>query len=382
MTIVPGSPEELAQCLADANSRGQRIALLGNSTKARMGGPIAPYDVAISTSGLNKILEYEPRDLTISVGAGVTYSELSRVLAEHGQMIPLDPPFSDREAERAAFSERATMGGVVAANTSGPRRRLYGSARDMVIGMTFATLEGKLVRTGGMVVKNVAGLDMGKLMIGSFGTLAAIATLNFRVYPSFKGTRTFTQDFERIADLMAARDEVLKSRLQPAAIDIVKSEGVYRLAIQAGGSPAVLARYSRELSRMRAMEGTEEETLWRGIRESTPRFLRARENGAVLRVSSVLSDVGRVMESLPSLAVARAGSGVCYGYFEQASDLTHSSAGTSVIEFAPQGFREKNGVPNEELWPQPGNDFAMMKKIKEMFDPQGLLNRGRLYGRI
>ena len=247
MTIVPGSPEELAQCLADASSRGQRIALLGNSTKARMGGPIAPYDVAISTSGLNKILEYEPRDLTISVGAGIAYSELSRVLAEHGQMIPLDPPFSDRAAERAAFSERATMGGVVAANTSGPRRRLYGSARDMVIGMTFATLEGKLVRTGGMVVKNVAGLDMGKLMIGSFGTLAAIATLNFRVYPSFKGTRTFTQDFERIADVMAARDEVLKSRLQPAAIDIVKSEGVYRLAIQAGGSPAVLARYSREL---------------------------------------------------------------------------------------------------------------------------------------
>jgi hypothetical protein len=181
---------------------------------------------------------------------------------------------------------------------------------------------------------------------------------------------------------MAVRDEVLKSRLQPAAIDIVKSEGVYRLAIQAGGSPAVLARYSRDLARMRAMEGTEEEALWRGIRESTPQFLRARENGAVLRVSSVLSDVGRVMESLPSLAVARAGSGVCYGYFEQASDLTHSPTGSSVIEFAPQGFREKNGVPNQELWPQPGNDFAMMKKIKAMFDPQGLLNRGRLYGRI
>ena len=245
MTIVPGSPEELAQCLADANSRGQRIALLGNSTKARMGGPIAPYDVAISTSGLNKILEYEPRDLTISVGAGIAYSELSRVLAEHGQMIPLDPPFSDRAAERALLSY---MGGVVAANTSGPRRRLYGSARDMVIGMTFATLEGKLVRTGGMVVKNVAGLDMGKLMIGSFGTLAAIATLNFRVYPSFTGTRTFAQDFERIADVMAARDEVLKSRLQPAAIDIVKSEG--RLSAghpgrwQSRGSRPLFARAS------------------------------------------------------------------------------------------------------------------------------------------
>src|SRR5271169_244686 len=199
MTIVPGSPEELAQHLAEANSRSQRIALIGNSTKARMGGPITPYDVAISTAGLNKILQYEPRDLTISVGAGISYCELSRVLAEQQQMIPLDPP----------FSERATIGGIVAANTSGPRRRLYGSARDMVIGMTFATLEGKLVRTGGMVVKNVAGLDMGKLMIGSFGTLAVITSLNFRLHPMPAGTRTFVQDFEQIAGVVTARDEVL-----------------------------------------------------------------------------------------------------------------------------------------------------------------------------
>jgi glycolate oxidase FAD binding subunit len=372
MTIVPASPEELAQCLAEANSRKQQIALLGNSSKARMGGPIEPYDVAISTAGLNKVLEYEPRDLTISVGAGITYCELSRILAEHRQMIPLDPPFSDQ----------ATMGGIIAANTSGPRRRLYGSARDMAIGMTFATLEGKLIQTGGMVVKNVAGLDMGKLMIGSFGTLAAIATLNFRVYPMPAATRTLVQNFDTVTDVMAARDEVLKSRLQPAAIDIVKSAGRYQLAIQAGGSPSLLDRYSRELSRMRVVEGADEETLWRGIREATPLFLRTRENGAVLRVSSVLSDVGPVLEALPEYASARAGSGVCYGYFDNAADLRHAPIGTSVVEFAPADFREKGGLHGIELWPQPGNDFAMMKKIKEMFDPQGLLNRGRLYGRI
>src|ERR1700722_18350246 len=308
MTIVPGTPEELAQCMAEAGSRGQPITLLGHCTKGRMGGAITPTDITICTAGLNKVLEYEPRDLTVSVGAGITYCELSRVLAEHQQTIPLDPP----------FSERATMGGIVAANTSGPRRRLYGSARDMVIGMTFATLEGKLIRTGGMVVKNVAGLDMGKLMIGSFGTLAAIATLNFRVYPRPNATRTLVQNFDAIAGVMAARDEVLKSRLQPAAIDIVKSAGRYQLAIQAGGSSSLLDRYSRELSRMRVVEGADEEALWRGIREATPLFLRTRENGAVLRVSSVLSDVGRVLEALPEYASARAGSGVCYGYFDKA----------------------------------------------------------------
>jgi glycolate oxidase FAD binding subunit len=382
MTIVPGSAEELAECLAEAAAQKRRVTVCGNSTKDRMGGAISPSDVTISTRALNQVLEYNPRDLTISVGAGISYCELSSILAEHQQMIPLDPPFS----EDAGISERATIGGVVAANTSGPRRRLYGSARDMVIGMTFATLEGKLIRTGGMVVKNVAGLDMGKLMIGSFGTLAVITSLNFRLHPMPAGTRTFVQHFEHVTDVMAARDEVLKSRLQPAAIDILKSVtksgGGYRLAIQAGGSPAVLDRYSRELHRARTLEGAEEEGLWRDIREATPQFLREHENGAVVRVSCVLSDVGRVLDSWPVQASARAGSGVCYGYFEQAAELHHPSMGTSVVEFAPQGFRETS-----ELWPrrvpiESGNDFAMMKKIKEMFDPQGLLNCGRLYGRI
>ena len=117
------------------------------------------------------------------------------------------------------------------------------------------------------------------------------------------------------------------------------------------------------------------------VREATPQFLREHENGVVMRVSCVLSDVGRVLDALPVQALARAGSGVCYGYFEQAPDPSHDlrypAIGTSAVEFAPQKFRESS-----ELWPQPGNDFGMMKKIKEMFDPHGLLNCGRLYGRI
>ena len=133
--------------------------------------------------------------------------------------------------------------------------------------------------------------------------------------------------------------------------------------------------------RMRVLEGADEETLWRDIRESTPQFLRDHANGAVLRVSCVLSDVGRVLESLPPQALARAGSGVCYGYFEQVSDLNDALRSRRS---AQRGRVRTAGVSRErsELWPQPGNDFAMMKKIKEMFDPQGLLNRGRLYGRI
>ena len=328
-----------------------------------MGGPLAQADALLSTRRLNRILRYEPADLTISVEAGITFRELSCALAEHRQTVPLDPPFADE----------ATIGGIVAANCSGPRRRLYGTARDMVIGMTFATLEGKLVDTGGMVVKNVAGLDMGKLLIGSFGTLAAIVSVNFRVHPIAPATRTFVWEFAKAAQAMATRDAVLKSQIQPAAIDLLKDAGRYQLMVQAGGSAAVLDRYSRELAGARFLEGDEEAELWRGIREFTPAYLEQHPSAVVVRISSKLSEIGALLEALPEPALARAGTGVVYAYFNSPG---HPPGG-GVIEFAPQSFRESN-----ELWPSPGSAFAMMKKIKHMLDPHELLNRGRLYGRI
>ena len=171
--ITPQSPELLAAALHEAAAKGQTIELAGNSSKRLMAGPIEPADVTVSTAGLCRVLQYEPRDLTISVEAGLPWREFTDLLGRNRQMAPLDPPFAGQ----------ATVGGVVASNSNGPRRRLYGTARDMVIGMRFATLEGKLVQSGGMVVKNVAGLDMAKLMIGSFGTLAAIAVVNFKLCP-------------------------------------------------------------------------------------------------------------------------------------------------------------------------------------------------------
>src|SRR5580658_4370603 len=153
-----------------------------------MAGPIAPANVRITTAGLKRLLQYEPRDLTVSVEAGMPFAELNSLLARNGQMIPLDGPYSDS----------ATVGGMVAANISGARRRHYGTARDLVIGMKFATIEGKLVQSGGMVVKNVAGLDMGKLMIGSFGTLAAIASVNFKLLPRPTAEASFLVSFETL----------------------------------------------------------------------------------------------------------------------------------------------------------------------------------------
>ena len=382
-TLLPATAAELADALADAASHLRTIRLAGCDSKRLMAGPVAAADVAISTSALNRLLAYEPADLTISVEAGMPWSELTRLLASQRQMIPLDPP----------FSETATVGGVVASNSSGSRRRLYGTARDCVIGMTFATLEGKLVETGGMVVKNVAGLDMGKLMVGSFGTLAAIASVNFKLAPMPEVERAFLLPFESAADAIAARDRILRGPLQPAAIDLLNPAAGARVgkrsflwAIRVAGNRAAVERYEHELAPLAegvALEGDAHEQLWTHIREFTPMFLNTRPTGAVVRVSCTLKGVEAEMASFEGPAIARAASGVCYGYFESVSAAVEwrreaeRRGSQAVIEFAPEASK-----PTLELWPAPGGDFEVMRRIKQLFDPSNLLNRGRMYGRL
>ena len=187
-------------------------------------------------------------------------------------------------------------------------------------------------------------------------------------------TRTFVWTFAKAGEAIVARNAILKSLLQPSAIDLIKDEGEYRLMVQAGGNSAVLDRYSRELGGSRTVEGDEEAELWKHIREFTPRFLEAHENGIVVRIACKLTEVAGVLESLPDPAIARAGSGVVYGHFAESANRRGS---VGVIDFAPQALRE-----TQELWPNPGDALETMKRIKVMLDPLGLLNRGRLYGRI
>jgi glycolate oxidase FAD binding subunit len=378
--LAPSNPAELAEALRDAAAAGRTIALAGNSTKCRMAGPVEPADVALTTLSLRRVLQYEPRDLTISVGAGLSWRELTHLLAENRQMVPLDPPFADG----------ATVGGVISANCSGPRRRLYGTARDLVIGMQFATLEGKLVKSGGMVVKNVAGLDMAKLMIGSFGTLAAIAVVNFKLQPMPEVERSFLVPFDSLAAAIAARNEILKGQLQPAAIDLLNPAAArtlgystWLLALRSGGNQAAVQRYEREFACFTdgvILEEEGQQTFWRHVENFTPEFLAAHQDGAVVRASCTLKDSEAVMQSFPGPAVARAGSGVCYGYFERAQAAadwlagTQPTGGNAVIEFAPDWSRRKL-----DLWPSPGGDLEIMKRVKYLFDPRNLLNRGRLY---
>ena len=313
---------------------------------------------------MKRVLNYEPNDLTISVEAGMKWSDFQQTLAANRQMVPLDPPYYDD----------ATVGGVLAANCCGPRRRQYGSVRDVVIGLHFATVEGRLIQSGGMVVKNVAGLDLGKLIIGSFGTLGVIGIANFKLAPVPPVSATFVQRAATLDEIMHRRDNVLTGVLQPAAMDVIKDGAHWLLALQVGGTERVMERYRRELS------GAEQpgESFWRPVREFTPEWMKANPTGAVARVSCELHQVGPVLASLPGPAVARAGNGVVYGAFESvdtAAQWVAASPYRAVIEAAPPGS-------TAERWPKPGNDFAVMEQIKRMLDPLNLLNRGRLHGRL
>jgi glycolate oxidase FAD binding subunit len=323
--LKPGSEKELAQLLAECAGARRTIRLGGHFSKDSL-IPSVPADVTISTCAMRRVLDYEPRDLTISVEAGLPWSELSQLLAGDRQMVPLDPP----------WHHSATAGGVIATNFSGPRRRLYGTARDLVIGMRFATLEGNVVQSGGMVVKNVAGLDMAKLLIGSWGSLAAIAVVNFKLNPMPAETRTFMMNFDSADAAFDERDRILRSALQPAALDILNPAAAslfdlaprFTLLLEAGGSPAVLNRYASELPRAEVIGGA----IWAHIREFVPR------TGA-RRVTSTLAGIRALIRDAQAPALARAGSGIAY--------VVNAPAGEAASE--------------------------MTSRVKALFDPHNLL---------
>ncbi|MBE0657511.1 MAG: FAD-binding protein, partial [Bryobacteraceae bacterium] len=278
----PTTPDELREALREAASAGSRILLGGGFTKDAMGGAVADAGTRISTAGLKRVLAYEPNDLTVSVEAGLPYAELTAMLGREKQMIPLDPP----------LGEVSTVGGVVAANVSGSRRRLYGTARDLVIGMSYCTLEGDVAETGALVVKSVAGYDIHKLLIGSFGTLAAIASVNFKVTPAPEVTRTFVFSYGAAEQAMEMRGRIAGSVLQPAAVDYLNPEAAFRaglkghlILVRAAGTERLLARYAAELAGAEVYEGTREAAVWEAIGRMAPRWIKEDGGLAVVKLA-------------------------------------------------------------------------------------------------
>ncbi|MCC6264470.1 MAG: FAD-binding protein [Bryobacterales bacterium] len=374
---TPSSPLEFAQAWGDAYREGARLRVQGANTKPRFAGPVTDADVAFDTSGLSFIGEYEPRDLTIRVGAGMPYADLAKTLAAEGQMLPLDPPFYDG----------ATVGGVVAANLCGSRRRGYGTARDFVIGVEFADWQGRLVQSGAMVAKNVAGYDLNKLFVGSWGVLGPMLTLNFRVSPLEKQTTTFLIQGRMEAEYRAARDRVLRGIAQPIAVDYVNATAgeLLRLngsalLIRYASPPAVIERLRKGLDLPEPVDPELEPFLWLRLREWFQHQVTGYADGAVLQLSTVHSRLFSDAASLGGRVMARAASGVVYASYRD------SEAALETMQFLERQGRAvlllsaSAAAREAAAHTRAPACLDLMERVKSHFDPRGLINRGRLHG--
>ena len=411
--VAPSTPEEVCEIVRVANAEQWKLAPVGSMTKLRMGGIPHEIDIVLSLGRLRRVVDYQPADLTISVEAGMTIEEAERHLEANGQILPLDVP----------FGSRATVGGVIATNASGPRRLGYGSLRDMVIGIQFVTADGRLAKSGGKVVKNVAGYDVAKLLIGSYGTLAIVTGATFKLFPKPTASTTVVCGFDSVENALQARDKLLNSAFSPQALDIVDaaagnmivqpalSHSPFSLIVHAAGPKAAIERIQREtLSIVRedgivfhnVLMGEKERQLWRAIYQATPSAILRSPEMVVVKASLQLSKMREFLDQsthtataggLQFATVARAGTGIVYCYLwpattnknhvvgsiEDSCRSVQAEAtrlgGSTVIEWCPESLKDKI-----ELWATPGDDFPLMQRLKSQMDPTCILNPGTLWG--
>jgi glycolate dehydrogenase FAD-binding subunit len=376
--LDPANVEELASLLARAARERKRVAIEGGGTKIGWGSPAAAADITLSTRRLNRVVAHRFGDLTATVEAGASLAAVNRELARHGQWIPLDPPWADR----------ATIGGILATNDSGPRRHRFGAPRDLIIGSEIVCIDGTIAKSGGIVVKNVAGYDVGRLMTGSFGSLAVIASATFKLYPIPPASRTVVVEAANAAPIVAA---LTSSQLTPTAIEIATSP--LRLLVRVESIEAAAEEQAAEIARMADSHGgaptilarDEEAAVWEA--HSRRPWTGA---GAVMKITFLPTELAPTLAWLADTLrdiewelIGRAAIGVALVRIggdasRQARIVTDLRArfpvgrGSLVIV---RGSEElKRAV---DPWGPAGDSLALMRAVKQQFDPDGLLNPGR-----
>jgi len=405
--VLPGSKEEVAAVLALAFEEGIAVTPWGGGTKMGIGSPPSCLSIVLRLGRLQRVVEHEPADLTATVEAGLPVAGLQAALGRRGQWLSLDP----------ADPERATVGGVLAANASGPRRHLYGTARDLVIGLTMALADGTLVRGGGKVVKNVAGYDLPKLAIGSFGTLGVIVEATLKLRPKPDRDRLVIVPFDRIKDAEQAVRAVMASDLVPSAVEVLDTAAAGGLALGTPERPAVLigvdgpaaqvAWQCDQVPRLlaglaaapaRVLEGEACDRAWAALtalpRTAFPGAVAVMKWGVLPTQAAELIEQGSSIAhraGLRAAFVAHAGVGIISAALSGAGagvetviavlaewrSMVAGAGGHAMLEWAPLGVKEAVAV-----WDRPGPAHRIMMRIKEQLDPKGILNPGRFVGEI
>jgi glycolate oxidase FAD binding subunit len=395
--VAPQSVSALQEVLAVASEAGLATVPWGGGTQMGLGNLPRAFDLALDLRRLNTVVQYEPDDLTVAVQAGCTVGELSARLGAHGQMLPLDCPTADR----------TTIGGLVATGLSGPRRYGYGALRDLLIGIAVVLPNGQLSRGGGMVVKNVSGYDMMRLHYAALGSLGVIVQLNFKVIPKPRSERTVTASYHRLAEASEATLRVRFSQLAPTAIVLLDSRAArgvgldapgWLAAVRCEGPPAAVERQADRVAevvrpattRLDVLEGHSSERLWSQVASAigAPPLegaIRVRIGQNPSELSSLAGEIERACSGL-AVEVARwldIGSGLCYTTLSSAreSDLRLAWERLARLGWhatllsAPPAIKAGTDVFGRE----PAG-LAVMRALKETFDPKGMLNPGRFVG--
>ena len=445
VVVRPGAPAEIAEILRFAAADGLAVIPMGGRTKLGIGMPPRQFDLALDLSRLNRVLAYDPRDLTCGVETGVLFADLDRQLAAERQFLPLAP----------AFAGRATLGGIIAAGADSPLRHAYGSARDYLLGMEFITGDGVFSKSGGRVVKNVTGYDLHKLLIGSLGTLAVITRLNFRTFPLPPAQQTFLASFATAPEALSFCAAIAKSPLQPKLVEVL-DRGTARLfaargctrasgdawsaVITAAGQQAVVERHARDLERMagdmRASEfaplnDSEQAALLSCITEFPRLILEAFPRAAIFRIAALpaampdlLRQISAALERqrLDQATLVRAAGVVYVAMLPRTSrdaadenapaksdadkndadkngadedpDLRLVTAGREImkvgvaaglrpmIEWCPPSVKRELRAVGGSVWPPAGDEHFLAERLKKVFDPHGILAPGRFQGGI
>jgi len=393
--VSPGSAEEVAAILKLANQHHLSVAPAGGSTEQNA-AQIRP-DILLHLNRLTQVEHYDHADLTVGVGAGTTVAQLNALVGADRLLFACDPP----------LPERATVGGILATASHGPLRHGYGALRDFCIGIRFVTGDGRRAKGGGRVVKNVAGYDLMKLLIGSYGTLAVITSASFKLFPAPRQTRTFLAEFATAKQALEFRDRIMRSPLSPMRLELVSpgarklmrpqmTEDAWVMCVGAAGSDAVLARYRKELGSAitRELEGDSETEMWRAI-ENFPSFTGGQHDGAGDGNDSQLVDltvwpreVAAIIDTLldaPAIGgpdvslLGRVGVGhlrvLAQGRKAHAGALSAAVVKTLRGKLDDRVAVKIEGAANP--WPAAPASLPQMRAVKQALDPNNVL-RGRL----
>ncbi|MBW3624115.1 MAG: FAD-binding oxidoreductase [Armatimonadetes bacterium] len=398
--LFPGSMEEAAGCAGVCHRFGLAVAPWGGGTRMGFGSPPARLDLVLCTARMDRVVDYQPADMTVTVEAGLPLAQLQRILGEQGQFLPLDPP----------RPERATLGGIIATRDTGALRHAYGSPRDLLIGLRVADPEGKIVRGGSKVVKNVAGYDLPKLYTGSWGTLGLLAELTFRVLPLPERRETVAITVTSPDDAESILAAAMDSDLMPAFIELLNGPaGAALLPAHAPGLRLVFGldgaredvewQVERLSGFARTVAGAQTDRLdgevGQAFRRSVADFPLAVDSRLTARVVVRSSDAAGMMADAETLGeetghrimgVAHAGVGILVLH---ATGDTAAAGETAAFlnrlreQAASRGGRVtvERAAPDLEgriaPWPDAGDGLPVMENLKRALDPKGLWNPGR-----